>query len=423
MPDLKAAYGEFVRLLDGNYSTGDAMTEIQFLIRGERPIMGKVNELVGRINAMLSSYEKILGRREDALNERIESAEKAAFGAARLYDSLLKKDRPSLRACLPKISGAMLSESAAMRHPEKPEFAPENIDSLFDAARYMHGNSAKVIFEKMYGAHNNGKREKYGLLLSKDGDNNDDNNDNNDDNNNCRPKYGEVLMADLDGGAVYDSARGKETIVDGSEIVSGPLKAIEGQCGRFRFGMKVFAGRDFMNAQVGMGRNHTATVEAMIRKDDFHEGVKNYADNNYVRLRYIDSDWKGSAYRAGYMSKAMESIGFKVKKYGVRIDAELKGAYPDRTEKGLSELFRLLGSCTMGLEGMMDTAVERTHRQMLKDKEALYGRPLEKEELAATLDEAASAVVDSAVKEFERGNDNIGAFLLTLGAWSGGQAG
>lgn len=407
MPDLKAAYDEFVRLLDSNYSTGDVITEIQFRIRGERPIMGKVNELAGCINAMLGSYEKILGRREDVLNGRIDSAEKAAFGAARVYDSLLKKDRSSLQAHLPKISSSMLSESTAMCYPEKPEFAPENVGSLFDAARYMHGNSAKMIFEKMYESH--GKRERYDLSLNKTcGDNNKK--------KNCSAS-GEVLIADLDGGAVSDSAHGKETI-DGSEIISGPLKAIEDMGGRFPFGMKVFAGRDFMNAQVGMGRHHTATVEAMIRRNDFREGIKNYADNNYVRLRYIDSDWKGSAYRAEYMSKAMESIGFKVKKSGVRIDAELKGAYPDSTEKGLRKLFRLLGSCTIGLEGMMETAVERTHRQMLKDKEVLYGRPLKNREMAIAMDDAASKVVDSAVKEFERGNDNIGAFLFTLGAWS-----
>lgn len=404
MSDLKAAYDEFVRLLDSNYSTGDVITGIQFRIRGERPIMGKVNELAGCINAMLGSYEKILGRREDALNERIDSAEKAAFGAARVYDSLLKKDRSSLQAHLPKISSSMLSESTAMCYPEKPEFAPENVGSLFDAARYMHGNSAKVIFEKMYESH--GKRERYDLSLSKDGGD-----------NKCPPKYGEVLIADLDGGAVSDSAHGKETI-DGSEIISGPLKAIEDMGGRFQFGMKVFAGRDFMNAQVGMGRHHTATVEAMIRRNDFREGIKNYADNNYVRLRYIDSDWNGSAYRAEYMSKAMESIGFKVKKSGVRIDAELKGAYPDSTEKGLRKLFRLLGSCTMGLEGMMETAVERTRRQMLKDREALCGGPLEKEEMATTItvDDAASAVIDSAVNEFKKGNSDMRAFLLTLGA-------
>ncbi len=397
MADLKLVYKEFSGLLDSNYAAGRAISKMQSK-RGTAPITEEVICVFECTSRMLESYVELSQtptQEAEELGKKLTGIGKAALAQARTHDSLLKGEDPSAaKYCLPGISELVSSTRDEMCHPKDPEkFLPKNIGSLQDAMRYIHERSIETVFEKMSYAHSSGKiytgakelvaghshgsPARISAAVSGAKERN----------------WGRVLIMDL-GGAISDSAAQNRT-VEWDDVTSEPLLAIGGSL-KNTASVKVFASRDFMSAQVELGVLHKATVEAMIRKGDFVEG-ENYAANNYIRLRYIDSGFDGSEYRLGYMSKILEGAGFKVEDEGPRsIGAEQKRRYPDSTEKALRTLFRLLDSCDCGMEVAMGNLVEKKMEGDAK----------------ITKEEAASSVIDMTVKEFEKGNRSIYDFLI-----------
>lgn len=388
LQSVKALYSEFSRLLDCNYAAGDAISGVQYG-RGNKPITGHVTSVIENTRGMLDSYRRIIeqsgpmvsGERLELkeLDGRIEAIGEAALGYARVHDSLLKSGPEEIGYCIPKIKQSVESTSEEMCYPEKPEFRAKNVRSLQDAMRYMHEKAADAVFvlnDVKQTDNGIGGRSIYDDLW----------------------RYAEVL--DI-GGGISDSAAGKKEPLCKEDILSEPLKAVWGEkvCGN-RGNMKVFAASDFMNAQIKLGKFHYATVEAVIRKKEFERGGKNYAHNNYIRLRYIErSGFEGMEYRLAYVSKAMESLGFKVQTndHCDAIKAEFKGHYPDITENALKELFRLLSSCDAGTEYIMTDAAEH----IAKNKNM-------------PVDAAANEMIDAAVNNFKDGNSSLDQFLETL---------
>lgn len=368
MADPKLIYKEFSRLLDRNYAAGRAISNVQWN-GGKRPILGKVAGILECTDKMLLSYEKLSERRDGELEERVASIGKDAARHAREHDALLDEDICCAKAFYKSyLEPFVLSTSEEMCHPEKKdEFCAKNVRSLQDAMRYMHEKSIDAVFEGMYDLRSYREGARFA-------------------------NFGNVVVFDV-GGAISGSANPEEP-VGLKDIVSEPLKAVGEYCKDLK-SVNVFAARDFMSAQIHIGVFHKANVDAMIRKADFVEGENNSA-NNHIRLRYIESGCAGSDCRLGYMSKVLKGLGFRIEAKGRFMNAELKGRYPDSTEKALRKLFRLLRSCENGLEIVMDALVDK---KMSEDAKM-------------TRETAAEMVIDLAAGELDNGNDHIYDFLL-----------
>ncbi len=390
--DAKAVYSKFSAFLDSNYSAADAISEVQnkcpqlrdkvgqygYATANAKPISEYTENIVKSVKTMLKSYEAVVvvAGKQEGLEEKIDALAETVLGHARLHDSLLKIDPASASYCLPDIEALLLSTSGELcRLEDEGSFKVNNIGSLQDAMRYMHGNAVETVFGEMQSFRERPTNESDAPLYEIVG-----------------AGVRSAFVFDL-GGGVSGSAAGRKTI-SREDITSEPLKAI----GEFypKAGMSVFASHDFMNAQADIGGYHHATVEATIRKSEFGEGVKNYADNNHIRVRYIECarDMGG---RLDYISAVMRHQGFEVARSPGVLDAKIKGCYPDTTEKKLKEVFRLFASCGIGMDWKMDLAAD----EVAKTK----GVPV---------DEAAKDVVKAAVKEFEGGNTDISGFLDTL---------
>ncbi len=383
LQSAKALYSKFSTLLDCNYAAGDAISEVQFK-RGKKPILAHATMVVKNTWGMLASYKRIIeqsypkiaGEPDVGIDEKSELKEldekivaigEAAIGYARVHDSLLKSGPEELEYCIPKIKQSIESTSVEMCYPEKPEFMAKNVKSLQDAMRYIHEKAANAVF-----ALNEVTQTREGIggrAIYND-------------------PWGQVEVMDI-GSGISALAAGKKEQLRKEDIISEPLKTVWGEkvCGE-RGNIKVFAASDFMNAQIKLGSYHYATVEAVIRKREFESDRKNYSHNNYIRLKYIErSEFEGMEYRLGYISKAMEGLGFKVqKKDNLCVTAEFKGHYPDITENALKELFRLFSSCGPGTEYTMNEMAEHTAKKK-----------------NISVDAAANEVIDAAVNNFKKG--------------------